>query len=73
MRGELLARHAHEVDNGEWRRYQKRTIPSEQDAGLLYQDPPGTQEAVNALGPEYARKMTYSSEETGWLLNPKEN
>lgn len=48
-------------------------MPSEQDAGLLYQDPPGTQEAVNALGPEYARKMTYSSEETGWLLNPKEN
>ncbi len=34
-----------------------RALPDDPDFGLLFQDPPGTQERIDALGP-YARQVT---------------
>ena len=45
------------VEDGAWRRYGKQALPDNPDFGLLYQDPPGTQESIDALGP-YARQVT---------------
>lgn len=45
------------VSDGGWRRYGKQALPDDPDFGLLFQDPPGTQERIDALGP-YARQVT---------------
>ena len=66
LREELRRRH------GEWPGYKKRSIPADKDAGLLYQDPPGTQESVDALGPDYARKVTLPVTEATQLLRTEE-
>ena len=47
------------VEDGAWKRYGKQALPDDPDFGLLFQDPPGTQEAIDALGP-YARRATVS-------------
>ncbi len=62
LRGLLLERFGRDgyisaVEEGAWRRYGQQSMPDDPDFGLLYQDPPGTQEAVDALG-TYARTVT---------------
>ena len=47
------------VEDGAWKRYGRQALPDYPDFGLLFQDPPGTQDAIDTLGP-YARKATVS-------------
>ncbi len=45
------------LDGDQWRRYGTQTVPADPDYGLLFQDRPGLQERIDALGP-YARSVT---------------
>jgi hypothetical protein len=62
MRDALIARFRRDgypdaLEGDGWKRWPARTIPDGPDYGLLYQDAPGLQERIDALGP-YARKVT---------------
>jgi hypothetical protein len=43
------------IDGDDWARFPKIEFPENPDEGLLFQDPPGLQSAINNLGPDYAR------------------
>ena len=55
------------IDGDDWRRYEPLDLPGDGDFGLLYQDPPGTQERVDALG-AYARNVTLRSGQASSLF-----
>lgn len=58
-------------DHTGWRTYPVRRLPDDDpDFGLLYQDPKGTQDRVDALG-EYARQVTVPSDIACRLLRPR--
>jgi len=45
------------VDEDGWRRYPPAELPAGRDLGLLFQDAPGLQERIDALGADYARPV----------------
>lgn len=61
------------TDNGDWVTYSGHQIPSEPDLGLLYQDPAGTQEWIDALGPDYAHCVTKPGKESMQMLNTQDS
>lgn len=75
LRDRLIARMAqydHEnliTCKGQWTAYEGHRLPDDPDTGLLYQDPAGTQESIDALGPGYAHPITKSGEESYRMLN----
>jgi arylsulfatase len=65
MRQALLKRfqatgYAEAVEAGSWRIYGKSTLPDNPDWGLLFQDMPKMQPAIDALG-KYARKVDFQN------------
>lgn len=57
--------------NGDaWRATKQRTMPTDPDAGLIYQDAPGLQDRINALGP-YARDMPRQVPESRQVFHPQ--
>ncbi len=42
-------------DGKNWKQFGRRELPDYADFGLLFQDAPGGQERIDALGPDYAR------------------
>ena len=58
------------VDDDGWRRYGQAPLPTDPDFGLLFQDPPGTQERINQLG-EYARQVTVPPGQATTIMNLK--
>ena len=57
------------LDGEGWRTYPRRQIPDDPDAGLLFQDAPGLQQRINALG-QYARPVTVNGPQAISLLLP---
>jgi arylsulfatase A-like enzyme len=53
-----------------WKAWPRREIPGGPDYGLLFQDSPGLQARIDALGP-YARKVTVPPEEGIKILKPR--
>ena len=58
------------LDKDKWQRFPRPSFPQGQDGGLLFQDPPLTQERVDALG-LYARPVTVSPEVAYRIIFPK--
>ncbi|MBL4700762.1 MAG: sulfatase-like hydrolase/transferase [Phycisphaeraceae bacterium] len=56
------------VTNGQWTAYEGHNMPDDPNAGLLYQDPQGTQELVDALGPDYAHTITKPGKESSAMI-----
>jgi len=55
-----------------WKEWPRRQIEGGPDYGLLFQDAAGLQDRIDALGPEYARKVTLPPGEAIKILKPKE-
>ena len=75
LRGRTIARFQRDgyreaLDGDGWKRWPRREVPPG-DYGLLFQDAPGLQERIDALGP-YARRITVPPEEAIKILKPKE-
>ncbi len=56
------------LEGGDWARFPKMKFPENPDEGLLFQDPPGLQSAINKLGPDYARDEIDKTADTYNLL-----
>jgi arylsulfatase A-like enzyme len=56
------------IDGDDWARFPKMEFPENPDEGLLFQDPPGLQSAINNLGPDYARDEIDKTADTYNLL-----
>ena len=57
------------IDGSDWRRYPKAELPEEaSDEGLLFQDPPGLDRGIDALG-AFARSTEFKKDPRYSLLN----
>ncbi|QDU70618.1 sulfatase family protein [Mucisphaera calidilacus] len=76
LRQKLIDRHSrandtYAVTDGRWRQYPPVTFDSTPDRGLLYQDNPALQAAIDDLGPGYARDVTTTDGVAMSLLCPE--
>ncbi|WOO42722.1 sulfatase family protein [Rubellicoccus peritrichatus] len=56
------------VDGDKWRIYGKTVLADDPDYGLLQQDMPFLQNRIDELGPDYARNVTLSDEDSYRIL-----
>lgn len=61
-----------EGDGQTWKKFGRRELPDNADFGLLFQDAPGTQERIDALGPDYARKVTVGNGDSFEIMQTRE-
>ena len=77
LRAQLLAQLReegyHEALNGEsWKEFGRRELPANADFGLLFQDAPGLQGRIDALGPDYARNVTVDNRDSFEIMQTRE-
>jgi len=59
------------LNEDRWRSYRVRSIPTDPDAGLLYQDDPRLQSYIDGLGPGYARRISPDASQSASVLRPR--
>ena len=59
------------LDGEGWKRFERPALPANADYGLLFQDAPGLQQRINALGPDYARTVTVEARDSFEILRTK--
>ncbi len=76
LRGQLLARlredgYGETLDGDGWKTFGRRELSANADFGLLFQDAPGAQERIDALGSDYARTVTVSARDSFEIMRTK--
>ncbi len=77
LREALLSRlredgHDEPLDGANWKKFGRRELPANADFGLLFQDAPGLQERIDALGPDYAREVTVDNRDSFEIMRTEE-
>ena len=77
LRGQLLGRlredgYEQALEGDTWKKFGRRELPENADFGLLFQDAPGTQERIDALGPNYARQVTVANRDSFEIMQTRE-
>ena len=73
MREKVLTRFSNDgyttpIDGDKWREFDPIPFPEDPQEGLLFQDPPQLQAALDALGPGYAREKIDKTDDKYRLL-----